>query len=162
MGDYVRFTGTRERGDRLRMALMLPIPKLPMFPVAIRDWSLTSLQQRLLKTGGRLVRHAPYFTLRLADSYPPSDPRTHRAAGVASDMIARTASARVDPTRAEASPREEINARRGPRGVGIRGAEPAKASLIIGRRFSTGTLLRAAIHPCSEIVHRMRGGKRFA
>ena len=26
MGHYVRFTGTRERDDRLRMALMLPIP----------------------------------------------------------------------------------------------------------------------------------------
>jgi len=30
--------------------------------------SLTSLQQRL-KTGARLVRHARYFTLQLAESY---------------------------------------------------------------------------------------------
>jgi hypothetical protein len=29
----------------------------------------TSLQQRLLKTGGRLIRHARYFTLQLAESY---------------------------------------------------------------------------------------------
>ena len=35
----------------------------------IQDWSLTSLQQRLLKTGGRLIRHARYFTLQLAESY---------------------------------------------------------------------------------------------
>ncbi|PYN70993.1 MAG: hypothetical protein DMD90_00800 [Candidatus Rokuibacteriota bacterium] len=27
-------------------------------PVTIQSWSLTSLQQRLVKTGGRLVRHA--------------------------------------------------------------------------------------------------------
>jgi hypothetical protein len=40
-----------------------------VLPVAIRDWSLTSLQQRLLKTGGRLVQHARYFTLQLAESY---------------------------------------------------------------------------------------------
>ena len=38
-------------------------------PVAIKDWSLTSLQQRLFKTGGRLIRHARYFTLQLAESY---------------------------------------------------------------------------------------------
>jgi hypothetical protein len=38
-------------------------------PLAIQNWSLTSLQQRLFKTGGRLVRHARYFTLQLAESY---------------------------------------------------------------------------------------------
>ena len=40
-----------------------------VLPVTIQDWSLTSLQQRLLKTGGRLIRHARYFTLQLAESY---------------------------------------------------------------------------------------------
>ena len=40
-----------------------------ILPVAIQDWSLTSLQQRLLKTGGRRIRHARYFTLQLAESY---------------------------------------------------------------------------------------------
>ena len=38
-------------------------------PFAIQDWSLTSLQPRLLKTGGRLIQHARYFTLQLAESY---------------------------------------------------------------------------------------------
>jgi hypothetical protein len=38
-------------------------------PVAIQSWSLTSLQQRLFKTGGRLIRHARYFVLQLAESY---------------------------------------------------------------------------------------------
>ncbi len=38
-------------------------------PLAIRSWSLTSLQQRLFKTGGRLIRHARYFILQLAESH---------------------------------------------------------------------------------------------
>ena len=38
-------------------------------PLAIQNWSLTSLQQRVFKTGGRLIRHARYFTLQLAESY---------------------------------------------------------------------------------------------
>jgi len=37
-------------------------------PLAIQSWSLTSLQRRLFKTGGRLIRHARYFTLQLAES----------------------------------------------------------------------------------------------
>ena len=32
-------------------------------------WSLTSLQQRLVKTGGRLVKHARYYWLLLAESH---------------------------------------------------------------------------------------------
>jgi hypothetical protein len=38
-------------------------------PFAIQSWSLTSLQQRLFKTGGRLIRRARYFTLPLAESH---------------------------------------------------------------------------------------------
>jgi hypothetical protein len=38
-------------------------------PVTIQSWSLTSLQQRLFKTGARLVRHARYFVLQLAESH---------------------------------------------------------------------------------------------
>jgi hypothetical protein len=36
--------------------------------VVIQGWSLTSLQQNLFKTG-RLIRHARYFVLQLAESY---------------------------------------------------------------------------------------------
>jgi hypothetical protein len=32
-------------------------------PRGIENWSLTSLQQRLVKTGGRLVKHARYYRL---------------------------------------------------------------------------------------------------
>jgi len=39
-----------------------------VLPLAIQRWSLTSLKQRLFKTGGRLIRHARYFVLQLAES----------------------------------------------------------------------------------------------
>ena len=35
----------------------------------IKSWSLTSLQQRLMKTGGRLVKHARYYWLLLAEGH---------------------------------------------------------------------------------------------
>jgi hypothetical protein len=38
-------------------------------PNRIRNWSLTSLQQRLVKTGGRLVKHARYYWLLLAEEH---------------------------------------------------------------------------------------------
>jgi len=37
-------------------------------PRRIDHWSLTSLQQRLVKTGGRLIKHARYYWLLLAES----------------------------------------------------------------------------------------------
>jgi hypothetical protein len=38
-------------------------------PLRVGNWSLTSLQQRLAKTGGRLVKHARYCGLLLAEGY---------------------------------------------------------------------------------------------
>jgi hypothetical protein len=38
-------------------------------PKKIENWSLTSLQQRLVKTGGRLVKHARYHRLLLAEGH---------------------------------------------------------------------------------------------
>jgi len=40
-----------------------------VLPKRIESWSLTSLQQRLVKTGGRLVKHARYYWLLLAESH---------------------------------------------------------------------------------------------
>jgi hypothetical protein len=40
-----------------------------VLPKRIENWSLTSLQQRLVKTGGRLVKHARYYWLLLAESH---------------------------------------------------------------------------------------------
>ena len=38
-------------------------------PMRIDSWSLTSLQQRLVKTGGRLTKRARYYGLLLAESH---------------------------------------------------------------------------------------------
>src|SRR5437870_10484845 len=40
-----------------------------VLPKKIENWSLTSLQKRLVKTGGRLVKHARYYWLLLAESH---------------------------------------------------------------------------------------------
>jgi hypothetical protein len=40
-----------------------------VLPKKIENWSLTSLRQRLVKTGGRLVKHARYYWLMLAASH---------------------------------------------------------------------------------------------
>ena len=40
-----------------------------MLPKRIDTWSLTYLQQRLVKTGGRLAKHARYYRLLLAESH---------------------------------------------------------------------------------------------
>lgn len=37
---------------------------------AVGNWSLTSPQRRLVKTGGRLIRHARCYLLALAESRP--------------------------------------------------------------------------------------------
>jgi len=66
-----------------------------VLPLATQSWSLTSLQQRLFKTGGRLIRQHPVRRppagRELLDSDSLSaDPRAHRASGVASDLIEGT------------------------------------------------------------------------
>ena len=40
-----------------------------VLPKKIENWSLTSLQQRLVTTGGRLVKHARYYWLTLAEGH---------------------------------------------------------------------------------------------
>ena len=40
-----------------------------VLPKRLDSWSLTTLQQRLVNTGGRLVTHARYFWLLLAESH---------------------------------------------------------------------------------------------
>jgi hypothetical protein len=47
-----------------------------VLPKRIDQWSLTSLPQRLVKTGGRLLKHARYDWLLLAESH-----RTRRLFG---------------------------------------------------------------------------------
>ena len=46
-----------------------PVKRRLLLPGRIDKWSLTCLQQRLVKTGGRLVKHARYYWLLLAGSH---------------------------------------------------------------------------------------------
>ena len=41
----------------------------PVLPMRIGNWSLTSFEQRLVKTGGRLVKHARSYGLMPAKGH---------------------------------------------------------------------------------------------
>ena len=68
-----RLSCHRFRGNEVRLWLSILAYNLGnlwrrlALPKGINDWSLTSLQQRLVKTGGRLVKHARYYWLMLAE-----------------------------------------------------------------------------------------------
>ena len=70
-----RLSCHRFRCNEVRLALSLLAYNLGnlwrrlALPKRIENWSLTSLQQRLVKTGGRLVKHARYYWLLLAESH---------------------------------------------------------------------------------------------
>jgi hypothetical protein len=70
-----RLSCHRFRSNQVRLALSLLAYNLGnlwrrlALPRRIEKWSLTSLQQRLVKTGGRLVKHARYYWLFLAEGY---------------------------------------------------------------------------------------------
>jgi hypothetical protein len=59
-------------------------------PARVANWSLTSLQQRLVKTGGRLVKHARYYWLLLAES--------HLTRRLFADMLAKIGMLPPSPT----------------------------------------------------------------
>jgi hypothetical protein len=70
-----RLSCHRFRSNQVRLALSLLAYNLGnlwrrlALPKRTASWSLTSLQQRLVKTGGRLVKHAQYYWLMLAESH---------------------------------------------------------------------------------------------
>ena len=72
---WTRLSCHRFRTSELRLQLSLLAYNLGnlwrrlVLPKRIDHGSLTSLQQRLLKTGGRLVKHARYDWLLLAESH---------------------------------------------------------------------------------------------
>ena len=61
MGDATAGPGRLSFNPQLRLLRRL------VLPLAIQRWSLTSLQQRLFKTRGHLLRHARYFVVQLAE-----------------------------------------------------------------------------------------------
>jgi hypothetical protein len=70
-----RLSCHRFRSNQVRLALSLLACNLGnlwwrlALPRRIDNWSLTSLPQQLVKTGGRLVKHAHYYWLFLAEGY---------------------------------------------------------------------------------------------
>ncbi|HEY4930140.1 MAG TPA: transposase [Terriglobales bacterium] len=62
-----RLSCHRCKGNELRLRLSILANTLRnlwrrlTLPGGIEDWSLTSMQQRLVKTGRRLVKHARYY-----------------------------------------------------------------------------------------------------
>jgi hypothetical protein len=71
---WMRLSCQRFRANEVRLQLSVLAYNLGnlwrrlVLPARIDTWSLTSLQQRLVKTGGRLVKHARYYWLLLAES----------------------------------------------------------------------------------------------
>jgi len=72
---WTRLSCHRFRANEVRLQLSLLAYNLGnlwrrhVLPKRIDNWSLTSLQQRLVKTGGRLVKHARYYWLLLAEGH---------------------------------------------------------------------------------------------
>jgi len=66
----------RFRSNQVRLALSLLACNLGnlwwrlALPRRIDNWSLTSLPQQLVKTGGRLVKHARYYWVLLTKGRP--------------------------------------------------------------------------------------------
>ena len=70
-----RLSCHRFRSNEVRLCLSVMAYNLGnlwrrlVLPKRIENWSLTSLQQRMVKTGGRLIKHARYYWLLLAESH---------------------------------------------------------------------------------------------
>ena len=72
---WTRLSCHRFRGNEVRLWLSVIAYNLGnlwrrlALPTKIGSWSLTSLRQRLVKTGGRPVKHARYYWLLLAEGH---------------------------------------------------------------------------------------------
>ena len=71
----IRLSCHRFRANEVRLQLSVLAYNLGnlwrrvVLPKRVDHWSLTSLQQRLVKTGGRLINHARYYWLLLAEGH---------------------------------------------------------------------------------------------
>ncbi len=71
--NWTRLSCHKFVANQVRLALFVLAYNLGNFmrrlglPEAVKHWSLTSLQTRLIKTGGRLVRHAKRLVFQLAE-----------------------------------------------------------------------------------------------
>jgi hypothetical protein len=70
-----RLSCYRFRSNEVRLGLSVVAYNLGnlwrrlVLPRRIGSWTLSSLQERLVKTGGRLVKHARYYWLSLAEGH---------------------------------------------------------------------------------------------
>ena len=71
--NWTRLSCHKFVANQVRLWLFIPAYNLGNFfrrlalPEAIKNWSLTSIQTRLIKIGGRLVRHARRLVFQLAE-----------------------------------------------------------------------------------------------
>lgn len=74
---WTRLSCTRFAANAVRLQLHVLAYNLANFlrtlatPNEIEGWSLTSLRERLIKTGARLVRHARYAVFQIAEAALP-------------------------------------------------------------------------------------------
>ena len=72
---WTRLSCRRFRANQVRLQLSVLAYNLGNLwrrlglPRRIKSWSLTSLQRRLVKTGGRLIKHARYYWLFLSEGH---------------------------------------------------------------------------------------------
>ena len=76
---WTRLSCHRFASNQVRLALFILAHNLGNFlrrlalPKAIKDWSLRSVQVKLIKVGGRLVRHARRLVFQLAEVALPRE-----------------------------------------------------------------------------------------
>jgi hypothetical protein len=61
----------RSFSEKNRMANSISDIRRLALPQSIRRWSLTTLREKLVKIGARVVRHASYISFQLADVAMP-------------------------------------------------------------------------------------------
>ena len=95
---WTRLSCPRFRANEVRLQLSVLAYNLGnlwrrwVLPPRVTRWSLTSLQQRLVKTGGRLVKHARDYWLLLAEgASDPSAVRRHAAEDLGAARAGRIA-----------------------------------------------------------------------
>jgi len=149
---WTRLSCHRFRANEVRLQLSVLAYNLGnlwrqlVLPARIDACSVTSLQQRLVKTGGRLVKHARYYWLLLAES--PSGPTLIRVDAPADPGAPGAHRLMRDGGRSPAGRREG----------GTRGTCPQECwrRLAACRDLGTGRVLRREIHVTKEIS-RQRG-----
>lgn len=58
-------------------------------PRFVKDWSLTALQEKLIKVGAKVVHHARYSAFQLAEAAMPATPSSGDSSQIATqDKVA--------------------------------------------------------------------------